>query len=289
MNIFEKIEKIDRRWIFLGVGVIAIVFYLKPITLPITLSPQSQAFFDSIDSLAPGDIVHLTVDYSPGGKPEIFPMHKAVVRHLLQKDVKIVASTLWEMGVPFIEMAYDEVLAEFKEQGISKEYGVDYVNLGYMTGWDVVMTSLGSSFKNTYPKDSKGNATDSLPLMQQVTNFDDIKLMINFSVGAPGIRQWIQQVQMRFKVRIVCGATGVMSPDLYPFFQSGQIDGFLGGLVGAAEYEKMVGHPGRAMAGMTIQSFVHLFIILLIMLGNIAYFINRARSRSSTSENREAQ
>ncbi len=284
MTLRDKILNLDRRWIFLGIGIIALVFYLVPITLPIKASPHTRAFHRAIEELHPGDIVHMTVDYSPGGMPELYPMHRAVLRRLFEKDVRVIASSLWPEGPPITNQAFEEATATLEEQGSTKTYGEDYVNLGYKAGLDVVMTRLGTSFKATYPSDNYGTKVEEIPLMQGVENFDDIELMINFSVGAPGIRQWIQQVQMRYKVKIICGATGVMSPDLYSFYQSEQIAGFLGGLVGAAEYEKLVQHPGDAMAGMTIQSFVHLFIILLVIIGNLAYFAGSTRERKIAIE-----
>ncbi|MCD6386655.1 hypothetical protein J7M23_12890 [Candidatus Sumerlaeota bacterium] len=280
MNLAEKILTLDRRWIYLGIAIIAIAFYIHPVPLPIGVSPQTQAFYDAIESVKPGEIVHLTVDYSPGGMPELFPMTKAVIRRLFEKDVKIVASTLWPEGVPITERAFKEVLEQLSAEGIHKEYGIDYVNLGYKVGQDAVMTRLGTSFKATYPEDARGTKVEDIPLMQEFDNFDGIALMVNFSVGVPGIRQWIQQVQMRYHVKIVCGATGVMSPDLYAFFQSKQLKGFLGGLVGAAEYEKLINFPGKATSGMTIQSFLHLFIVLLVLIGNGAYFFSRRQKKS---------
>ena len=68
-----------------------------------------------------------------------------------------------------------------------------------------------------------------------------------------------------------------MSPDLYPFLQSRQLVGLLGGLAGAAEYEALLGLPGSATAGMEPQSVTHVIIILFILLGNTVYFTTRRR------------
>ena len=36
-----------------------------------------------------------------------------------------------------------------------------------------------------------------------------------------------------------------MAPGLYPFLRSGQINGLIGGLQGAAEYETLIGQKGK--------------------------------------------
>ena len=38
--------------------------------------------------------------------------------------------------------------------------------------------------------------------------------------------------------------TGVSEPEFVPNFQAGQLVGLVGGLAGAAEYEKLIGGPG---------------------------------------------
>jgi len=271
----QKILTLDRRWIFLMVLVIALVFYKITIPMPVKVTQQTQSFYDTIEQLKAGDIVHITADYTVSVVPEIYPMNKAVVRRLLEKDVKIIVSTLWTEGVLLIDRVFNETCAELQREGKIKTYGVDYVNLGYKSGDDVVMTRLGTSFAETFPVDSRGTPVAQIPLMKRVKNFNDIALMVNFSVGNPGIRQWLQQVQRRYNVKMLCGATGIMSPDLYSFYQSGQLKGFLAGLVGAAEYEKLLNRPGMAHAGMTVQSFEHLSIILLIIVVNIAFFLQK--------------
>ena len=70
---------------------------------------------------------------------------------------------------------------------------------------------------------------------------------------------------------MLTGLTAVYIADIQPFYQSGQIKGIIGGLKGAAEYEKLVSHPGGGTAGMRSQKVVHYMIILFIILGNIAY------------------
>ena len=52
-----------------------------------------------------------------------------------------------------------------------------------------------------------------------------------------------------------------------------QLTGIIQGATGAASYEALVGEPGKAHQRMTSQSYVHILIILLIMIGNISYFM----------------
>ena len=70
-----------------------------------------------------------------------------------------------------------------------------------------------------------------------------------------------------------------MVSELYPFIQSGQLVGLMPGLLGAAEYETLIDTPEKATAGMSVQSFVHLLIFVLVVVGNVAFFIQRRRTQ----------
>jgi hypothetical protein len=49
------------------------------------------------------------------------------------------------------------------------------------------------------------------------------------------------------------------------------------GLVGAAEYERHSGYPGVALASMDSQSVAHVSVVLLVLIGNVAYFSGRSK------------
>jgi hypothetical protein len=61
--------------------------------------------------------------------------------------------------------------------------------------------------------------------------------------------------------------------------RSGQINGLIGGLRGAAEYEILIDQKGKAVAGMDAQSATHLAIIVLVIMCNLFYFSSRNRAR----------
>jgi hypothetical protein len=172
-----------------------------------------------------------------------------------------------------IEKGFTAVLDELEKRGLKKTRGVDYVNLGYKAGDRIAIAKIGSSFKETFPTDYTGNLTANLPIMQGWDTYKEIDMLVTIAVGDPGAVEYIQQAQSRYNVPMVAGVTAVISPQLYPYFQSKNLLGFLGGLAGAAEYEKLVNKPDKATKGMVIQSAIHILIVVLVLLGNLAQFL----------------
>ena len=263
------IRSIDRRIIFVLIFVAVVWPLIQPMRLPIGVSPPVQTLYDAVEAIPPGSIVMLGADYSPDTMPELQPMVETFLRHAFERDLRVVVACLWPASPPLVERAMTPLAEEY-----GKEYGVDYVNLGYMAGGIVTLLGMGASIPITFPSDYGGTPVTEIPLMQEVENFDDIAFVMEVSAGTPGTREWVQQVQGRYRVALGSGTTAVGAPNFYPYVQSGQLTGLLGGLKGAAEYETLIGHPGDATKGMDAQSIVHALVVVFILFGNVVYLLS---------------
>ncbi len=262
------LETLDRRWLFLVVGILVFVPLLWPIGLPIVPSRPSEQFASAIESLPDGARVLMSCDYDPASRPELVPMTKTALRQLWRKHCPVVVTVLWPGGAGLVDQTIEEVANEFRARGVKLVDGTDYVNLGYKAGNEAVMVLMGQGIKSTFPEDQRRRDTSTLPVLHDVTNYSSFALLVNISAGYPGTKEWVQQVNSRFHLPMVSGCTAVSAPEYFPYLQSGQLRGLLGGMAGAAEYEKLEGENGPATRGMDAQSLAHLFIAACILLGN---------------------
>ena len=273
MNL-ERLMNLDRRVIFLLIALAVILPLLRPMGLPVQPSPPVQQMFDAIESLPPGSKVLVSFDYGSSTMPELYPMSLSFLRHSFSKDHKIITMALWPEGASFAERALKIVTKEY-----GKTYGEDYVHLGYKAGNIAVITAMGVNIHETFPQDYGGRNLKELPLMRDILNYDGIDLVVDLSAGDPGIPYWVMIAQARYHKTLGGGCTAVSAPAFFTYLQSGQLVGLLGGMKGAAEYEVLIQKKGAATAGMDAQSIAHSLIILLILIGNIAFFMQKAGSR----------
>lgn len=270
MNFWNKIDTLDRRWVYLLVAISVILPFILPVKLPVYITPETQQLYDAVESLPDSSIVMLTFDYYPSTIAETEPMSRVALHHLFRKNIRIVTVTTVPLGGP--SMA-EQVTREMAEQ-YGKVYGVDFVNLGYKANYVAVLKGMGSSIEAIYPTDNLSTPLSELPLMNEVKNYDDIDFI--YVVADNGIVDyWISIVNALYGTPVGCGVTAVMAPKFYAFVSAGQMTGLLGGMKGAAEYELLLGQPARATTGMDAQSLMHLLIIGLVLLGNIGYFAGR--------------
>lgn len=270
------LQSLDRRWIFLGVALLVILPLLFGFHIAaVTPSQRAVGFYDVIESLPEGSTVLLAGDYDPGTRAENYPMYLSATRHLMRRNMKIIGIELYPAGQPLADEVLRIVGAEYK-----KRQDIDYVNLGYKAGNEVVMSSMGSSIPRTFPVDRRGVPVAQIPVMKGVENFQQIDLIVSISAGYPGTKEWVQQVVSRFHVPMVAGVTAVSAPEYYPYLQAGQLGGLLGGMAGAAEYETLIQEPGLATRGMDAQSLAHVFIAFMIVLGNLAFLPKRKSGKA---------
>ncbi len=272
MGALRSLEKLDRRWIFLVVGLLVLFPLLWPLDLPLYVSPPVQAYHDAIAELPDGCTVLVSCDYDPASRPELVPMTETTLRQLFDKRCKVVATVLWNGGAGLV----DQVLRGVGEEK-QRVYGVDYINLGYKAGNEAVMVLMGQGIASAFPRDNSGLPTRGFPIMREVRDYSSFPLLVSISAGYPGTKEYVQQVQGRFHIPMVAGVTAVSAPEFYPYLQTGQLRGMLGGMAGAAEYEKLRREKGTATQGMDAQSMAHVFIALCIVLGNVVQWTRRRR------------
>ncbi|UCB52039.1 MAG: hypothetical protein JSV10_08625 [Candidatus Zixiibacteriota bacterium] len=266
----SKLRDIDRRYIFLFIGMAAFIPLIFPLGLPLGVTPSSEDLFNAVDTLKEGSVVLLTFDYYPSTLPETQPMSYAALRHLFRKNLRVITCTVIPLGaLSVMEEVVNEVAREY-----DKEYGVDYVNLGYKYGYVAVMLGMGRNISDIFPRDNYNTKLEDIPLMQEVKNYDDVDFLFVVADNAT-VDYWVSLVNAQFGLPMGAGVTAVMAPKSYSFLQTGQMVGLLGGMKGAAEYEKLSQNPGMATRGMDPQSIIHLIIIIFIVLGNVGYFVSK--------------
>ncbi len=277
-NIIElilSIGKIDRRWIFLVIGLAVLLPLFFPLGLPIRATNATQLVYDAVDDLEPNSKVLVSFEYGPSTKPEIHPMAIGILRHLFTNNQKVYVTCLWPDG----QFMAEDALTEIAEQEFGLTYGEDYVLLGFRPGNEAVVKGLVSNLRKLYTTDARGTLVDQIPMMANVNRVKDFDFIFSASAGYPGTIEWVQYAADPTGVPMSTGTTSIQVNDVMPYVQSGQVKGILAGMPGAAEYEALIGSPGIGTSGMDAQSIAHLVIVIFIVFGNITYFIETRRAK----------
>ena len=266
MNFAERMLRLDRRIIFLLIGACTLLPLLYPVGLAIKVSPEVHGVYDYIESLPDGSVFLLSLDFDPASKPELYPQAVALLHHAFNKHLRVIGMTLWVSGTGMADQVISQVAKD-----LGKVNGKDYVFLGWSPGVGSLIITLGQDLYKAFPSDYYNQPTKDLAVLKGVQTLRDVNYVVSLAAGTAGIETWYVFGKDKYRFELGGGCTGVIAPGLYPLLRSGQINGLIGGLRGAAEYEVLIDKKGRAVAGMDAQSVTHFGIIALVVLCNLFY------------------
>jgi hypothetical protein len=276
-------KEVERRLIFLFIGIATSVPLLFNITFSEKATPIVKKVFDRIEQLPTGSKILLSYDYGPSMAPEVEPMSNAFIRHALERGHRLYIMALWATGQSLAATAVDSViLREYPE----KIYGEDYVNIGFKAGGIGVLKVIITDIRKMYLTDVDGVDLDSLPIFDGIKSLKDMDLLISIGGGFPGVKEWVLFAGSPGNIPTAGGCAAVSAPLLYPYYPK-QMIGLLGGIKAAAEYESLLKKnyekfentptPGIKMMGP--QTLAHLVVIAFIVIGNLSFFFGKTRKR----------
>ncbi len=282
MSFWTQLQRIDRRYLYVAVAIVV----LAPLVArsgrhPTVVFDEVERAFATIESVPPGKIVIVSTVWGPGTIAENGPQTEAIVRHLFRNRI------------PFLMISWDQEgaiwtykIAERVQKECGREYGVDWAHSGYRPPpIFVVASGMAEDFQKVVGHDRFGKKLSELPSMRNVRNHKQVGAVVEITPSAT-VTSWMAYFTMPKRIPLVYCPTAVMATEAYPFLDSGQLAGMLNGVIGAAQYEKLLGMDDvrtDAAATSLALSYAHVFIILLIVLGNAGYLINRRRQTNGRS------
>jgi hypothetical protein len=266
MSLVEKINKLDRRIIFLALLILCFFPVLVPLGLPVPMSEATVKSYNTLAALKPNDIFCMTFDYAGGSAAELYPQNVVILKHALKLNLRVVAVNFAVGGAELADMA-------LAEAGYgSKTYGVDYVNLGFISGSETGMSSFVKDVQATVAADFKETPISQIPLMKDVKNINSFKYLAFTTSTSQDM--YVRQFSGKGVPIIGCIQSLYFSV-MNVYVGSGQIVGFLNGLRGSAEYEIMIKQLGVGAISMDQASITHWFAVGLLIMGNITFYMTR--------------
>ena len=272
-SLLEKLQNIDPKWIYL-IQILVISYpLLYPLGLPLgSISKETRGLYDAIDDLPPGSIVFHAVNMGPAAAAECQPGLEAIFSHCVENELRSVFYTDRAPGIPFIEDVLINVLGDSKNH---PDYGKKYVNIGYVpqlyTGFSAFAADLFFTGSDTY-----GNDLESMEFFDDLSTKTAADFDFGLTYGSTNFQWVITYLSDPWDVPCGGGIAAGIAAEAYPFYPE-KTPGFLVGLRGGAEYEVIIRKPGYAAAGMDAQSFAHVSIILMVIVGNVAYYLAKVR------------
>lgn len=277
MNLLERLENLDNRILYWILIVVIVIPYLNPLGIPVPVTQTTRKFYNTLDELPPGSTLLLDITSGPSAYGEIGAGCAAFMEFITDiyprehngGKLKVVIVSSTEQG-PIMYDAYAKPF--FDENGW--EYGEDYVYFGFIAGLETFVARLAEDIPGLLPSDHLGNSVTDIQVMKDIQDYNNIDAVVLWDSGSAVnwfVKQWSPK---GVPVGGIFVAVGI--PLLETFVKSGDLYGFIGSARGSAELEYIIGKPGEAVATTDTLSLSHLWVIFLIILGNVGMYARKA-------------
>lgn len=282
-SIWDKLQNVDRRVFYWILFISLTIPFLTPIGLPIAITPSTQAYYDGLASIQPGEYVVLSINSGVSAWGDCLPAMVASVHQVYEQGGKLI---VWSIGYNDVDITWAKIKEKNPEVFANWVEGEDYAYFGYCPPQETNVALLRDDIRAVYPKDVRGIATDAIPMMQGVNGANKIKFVLSSDTGDAQmyyIRQW-KNGQVNYEgtgmppliaeMGIAMNKSGDMA-----YFLSGDEFGLVAGSRGAAELEALTGFKGDATTTMDSISVSHVLLVLAIILTNIGMFATRGNKK----------
>ena len=271
MSLLKRMQDIDRRVFYWILFFALMIPYLNPIGFPITIAENTEDLYEGItgDAVDPGEVWIINFGYGVSAWSECHPGVTVCTKALFREDAKLIF-----MGPHYdVELTYNR-LQDTVPDFADKEYGVDYVFLGYITGGESAIAQLASNIRSVYPEDHFGTPLDDIPMMEGVNTHNDIAGVLSSDTGDWG-GYFLTQWQAAYGTKLAEIGIAMNGSTDVPRWQAGNYFGLSVGSRGGAELESLIGEPGEATTAMDSISVSHLLIVIAVILANVGIITER--------------
>ncbi len=255
---FDRLMSIEKKYLYLAMFIVVVIPFVLNMTYAPTISPEVKNIYNEVEAIyehnqknpdQPMGLL-LTFDYSPSTNAELDPMTMSVLRHAFMRDVPVVT---WSGFIDTIDLARRLTAYIAKEYGAV--YGEDFVFMGYPYPMTAAVIAFGTDIRSFLVKDYYGNLSTELPLLNRINNYKQIGMIVTIS-GTSYPRFWVTYANTLYGKKIGTGITAVSAAEFYPFLQTKQMIGMMGGLRGAAEYEELTARLETELIGSDTETYL---------------------------------
>lgn len=288
------LQRIPREIVYGTLFILLLVPFFVRWQLPVYVSPQARGIFDALEEVhaaTPDKPVFIFSGWGPGTQGENRPQMTVFIEHLvrLRQPFVVFAPILEPIAPAMSRLVINEVIqaererAEAAGEEFDFAYGTHYANLGFKGVTTPTIALILQALERDLPElvrvDFDGTPLDELPLMRDIQRLSDFSMLLTVGAGDDGEDIVGIFSPQHPEIPVGVATVALVATRLYPYVDSGQFVGLLDGLNGANEYRQLL-HPEESstMKGNAMTA-ARLFIVLLIVIGNIGMLIEHRRRK----------
>ena len=253
---------LDRRIIYLFILIALSVPLAMRFSVPPARMQAADRMYEIVEGaeFESGEIAFVTFDFGPSTKAENEPQSKVALEHLFRNRIPVVLFSQIPYAEPFLKSIPEDIAEKLEKEfpGESWDYGRDWVNLGFRQGGSLLLQSIPKEpdLKAFFAADVNGTDLANFSMLDNFSNFSQIKFLYNFTGSVGVFDRYLEFFNSKdYRPVFLHGCTSITIPEAYIYIDSGQLQGLLEGIAGAAWYSNLL---QEAAPGREAVSYTHL-------------------------------
>ncbi|MEW6092946.1 MAG: hypothetical protein AB1531_03170 [Chloroflexota bacterium] len=221
----------------------------------------------------------MVFDYDPAFSGELAASAATVIDRVLFLGTRLTLVSTIPTGPALAEQFLEST------QAYHLDTGLQYTNLGYLAGGPAGVLSFATDPIATAQLTVNGDPAWETPALQGITRLSDFAALIILTDNAETGRTWIEQTHSSIgNTPILMIISAQAEPMIRPYYDSGQIQGLVTGLVGGKAYEKNYATPGLARRYWDSFGLGTLVAVVMIASGCAWGLLTAWRTRKKAGE-----
>jgi hypothetical protein len=271
------------RW---GIGLLvillvaAVVFSGSQIfPLPGAVPNETIGAIRAMQGIPQDAAVLMVFDYQPSTVGEMEATGASLVENLVVlKHPRIALLSTSPTGAALAERFMSSAMPDLPQP---YQRDVQYIDLGYLPGGLAGVYGFAQDPSSTVPLDANSRPAWQSAVLAPVRRFSDFAAIIVLTDSLEAGRSWIEQTSAaRGNSSMIIVSSAQAGPVLLPYVDSGQVNGLISGVYGAAGAEQAnAGLPGMIRRYWDAYSLGLYLAVVLIVLGGLWNFRLGLRDR----------
>jgi hypothetical protein len=255
----------------------------------LTESEVEKTFEIVNDGIPAGGSVLVVFDYEAAFSAEMKTVAAPLISQLMSRSEMLITLSTSPMGPALAENFLLETQSPYEFKA-----GINYIDLGYLPGDASAMLGFVTDPRAMVPKRIDGDSVWDLTPLQNITNFSDFSVILILTDDVEKGRNWVEQSTQALSdsnTPLLMAVSAQVEPMIYPYYDSGQVDGLVSGLSGGATYERLKVAKGleQEQDGLAREYWdsysVGLFLAeILIAVGAMVNFLAALKSGQRSKE-----
>jgi len=279
----QKVEKAEKWYqsastqeylMYLSVILLSGMLLINPVTFPLDITQPTIDFVNAIRSIPKGGLMlwdessFVTGYYTQNQ----IALYKLFFDQAKQRGVRIIFISCCVDG-PMAGAMINKQLEVQDTTGL--KYGVNYVNLGWQPGFELVLSAIAKDIQTVTKADAYGTPISDIPMMKGLRTEDINLFAFNCGVSCdPWMRQWVplhKPILMTGGYSLIAQAQG--------YIQAGSITAYLNGSRGYVEMERITGYLTMQTSLFEASNIMGPYAILLVIVCNVSHTLQKRKKR----------